>query len=539
MTAPRPWSAATSPRGRRCRCTRRPRRSPRTTGSSSTCSPPTARPGRAGSSGRSRSCATTSWPAAGSARWPSWTGRSRSGCRSAAGSVHRTHGERHRRPRRARSRRAGPAARAAATWSPSRHLRRVGRDCLISFEGSHYSVPARAGDGRPARAGQRVEVRVSADTVTIHRLAVDGPTPLVLAAHTRRAQPRAADRRPRALGGAARRTHPRGHPRSAHPTRRRPAGRSGDARPAGRAAVQPEPRPGSTSRTGRWPTTTSLAGLAAPAPAPPPRRQRRPPLRWPVRHERAGHHPDPRPRHPAGLPHLAEHLDRSSTAPRPTPWATSSSSTCCSARNSGCARDAGSAPRSSCPGCRTTRPSTSSTSPSNPTSTPARSATWPPWSSSPPRSNIALLGPPGVGKTHLAVALAVAACQAGYSIYFTSLDDAVRQLRAAEAAGRFAKKLQTYLRPAVLVLDEVGYLPCDRAAANMVFQLDQPPLRTRHRSSSPATRPSPNGAASSPTTSWPPPSSTGSCTTATSSPSTAPATGSKTALLAPTGAAMP
>ena len=87
------------------------------------------------------------------------------------------------------------------------------------------------------------------------------------------------------------------------------------------------------------------------------------------------------------------------------------------------------------------------------------------------RGNVALLGPPGVGKTHVAVALAVAACQAGFSVYFTSVDDLVRNLREAETAGRFAKKLQTYLKPAVLVLDEVGYLPLSRAEANMVFQL--------------------------------------------------------------------
>src|SRR5512144_3175098 len=80
------------------------------------------------------------------------------------GQVHRTHGEL-------------IGVRAAADHAAlrplpelpylvcERHLRRVGRDCLISFAGSHYSVPARAGDGRPARAGQRVELRVSADTV--------------------------------------------------------------------------------------------------------------------------------------------------------------------------------------------------------------------------------------------------------------------------------------------------------------------------------------------------------------------------------------
>ncbi len=87
------------------------------------------------------------------------------------------------------------------------------------------------------------------------------------------------------------------------------------------------------------------------------------------------------------------------------------------------------------------------------------------------RANVAFLGPPGVGKTMLAVGLAIAACQAGFSIYFTTLDDMVRQLREAETTGRFAKKLQTYLKPSVLVLDEVGYLPLARPEANMVFQL--------------------------------------------------------------------
>lgn len=87
------------------------------------------------------------------------------------------------------------------------------------------------------------------------------------------------------------------------------------------------------------------------------------------------------------------------------------------------------------------------------------------------KSNAALLGPPGVGKTHLAVALAVTACRAGYSVYFTSLDDMVRQLRAADELGRLNRKMRAYTRPAILVIDEVGYLPLDRTDANLVFQV--------------------------------------------------------------------
>ncbi|MFC9751393.1 IS21-like element helper ATPase IstB [Streptomyces niveus] len=87
------------------------------------------------------------------------------------------------------------------------------------------------------------------------------------------------------------------------------------------------------------------------------------------------------------------------------------------------------------------------------------------------KANAALLGPPGVGKTHIAIALAVAACRAGYSIYFTSLDDMVRSLKTAESSGRLSNKLGTYLRPSVLVVDEVGYQPLERAEANLVFQV--------------------------------------------------------------------
>jgi DNA replication protein DnaC len=88
------------------------------------------------------------------------------------------------------------------------------------------------------------------------------------------------------------------------------------------------------------------------------------------------------------------------------------------------------------------------------------------------KENVLLLGPPGVGKTHLAIALAVKACQCGFSVYFTTLDDLVKNLASAEAAGKLKQKLRTYThKSALLVVDEVGYLPLSRREANYLFQL--------------------------------------------------------------------
>jgi DNA replication protein DnaC len=88
------------------------------------------------------------------------------------------------------------------------------------------------------------------------------------------------------------------------------------------------------------------------------------------------------------------------------------------------------------------------------------------------KENVLLLGPPGVGKTHLSIAVAIRACQQGSSVYFTTLDQMIRNLSAADRAGKLAQKLRTYTtKSQVLVVDEVGYLTLSRAEANYLFQV--------------------------------------------------------------------
>jgi DNA replication protein DnaC len=83
--------------------------------------------------------------------------------------------------------------------------------------------------------------------------------------------------------------------------------------------------------------------------------------------------------------------------------------------------------------------------------------------------NVLVLGPPGVGKTHIAVALALEAINRGYSTYFITMHQLVDYL--ADGRDAVSSKLRVLLRPKLLVVDEVGYLPLDRTAANHFFEL--------------------------------------------------------------------
>src|SRR5512138_1696770 len=85
--------------------------------------------------------------------------------------------------------------------------------------------------------------------------------------------------------------------------------------------------------------------------------------------------------------------------------------------------------------------------------------------------NVVILGPPGVGKTHLAVGLGLKAIEHGYRVLFTTAAAMIGALSKALIEGRLEEKLKHYGVPRLLVIDEIGYLPIDRQGANLFFQL--------------------------------------------------------------------
>ena len=96
------------------------------------------------------------------------------------------------------------------------------------------------------------------------------------------------------------------------------------------------------------------------------------------------------------------------------------------------------------------------------------------------RENVVFCGPPGVGKTHLAVSLGVAAIKAGRSVYFGTLLEVVELLRQAQEAGDLRRRLRLLARPALLIVDEIGYLPMTETGGRLFFQL----VSARHERSS-------------------------------------------------------
>jgi DNA replication protein DnaC len=87
------------------------------------------------------------------------------------------------------------------------------------------------------------------------------------------------------------------------------------------------------------------------------------------------------------------------------------------------------------------------------------------------QANVIFLGTVGLGKTHLATALGYAACLEGHSVLFANAIDVINHLSAAQKKSTLKSELQKYLRPRLLVLDELGYLPIDQHGADLLFQV--------------------------------------------------------------------
>lgn len=87
------------------------------------------------------------------------------------------------------------------------------------------------------------------------------------------------------------------------------------------------------------------------------------------------------------------------------------------------------------------------------------------------KSNVIFLSGVGLGKSHLSIALAHTACLRGYSVLFSTAIDIINALTLAQTTGRLKHALHKYLKPTVLVIDELGYLPIDKNGADLLFQI--------------------------------------------------------------------
>lgn len=85
--------------------------------------------------------------------------------------------------------------------------------------------------------------------------------------------------------------------------------------------------------------------------------------------------------------------------------------------------------------------------------------------------NVVFLGPPGVGKTHLSVALGLLAAEAGHRPYFTTISEMIERLSKAKADGRLKERSVVYINPKVLIVDEVGYKSLDAEASSLFFEI--------------------------------------------------------------------
>jgi len=87
------------------------------------------------------------------------------------------------------------------------------------------------------------------------------------------------------------------------------------------------------------------------------------------------------------------------------------------------------------------------------------------------KTNVVFISTVGLGKTHISLALGHAACVSGYSVLFTTAIDIINTLAAAQAVGQLKREFRRYLNPALLIIDELGYLPIDKHGADLLFQI--------------------------------------------------------------------